>query len=55
LRDGHPLSDASLWSEPGDVVQGSIVVDVPPWAATEWGAATTNSTDGTAAEEAHDG
>jgi hypothetical protein len=55
LRDGHPLSDASLWSEPGDVVQGSIVVDVPPWAATELGAATTNSTDGTAAEEAHDG
>jgi hypothetical protein len=34
LRDGQPLADDTLWAEPGDVVQGAVVVDVPAWAGT---------------------
>jgi hypothetical protein len=33
LRDGHPIADQTLWAEPGEVVQGAIVVDVPAWVA----------------------
>ena len=29
LRDGNPIAQSTLWSEPGDPVAGVIVVDVP--------------------------
>ncbi len=35
LRDGQPLTDETLWSEPGDVVEGAVVVEVPAWAVAE--------------------
>ena len=31
LRDGNPVADETLWAEPGEVVQGAVMVDVPAW------------------------
>ena len=33
FRDGHPIADQTLWSEPGLPVQGTLRVDVPEHAA----------------------
>lgn len=35
LRDGSPLADQTLWSEPGEAPQGTVVIDVPPWSQPE--------------------
>jgi hypothetical protein len=32
LRSGTPLADETLWSEPSETVQGTIVVQIPAWA-----------------------
>ncbi len=32
LRDDLPIAEQSLWSEPGEVVQGIVVVSVPAYA-----------------------
>ncbi|MCP4190739.1 MAG: hypothetical protein GY768_08930 [Planctomycetaceae bacterium] len=29
LRDGNPIVEESLWAEPGELVQGVVVIDVP--------------------------
>jgi hypothetical protein len=31
LRDDVPLADQTLWSEPGEIVQGAIEVELPAW------------------------
>jgi len=33
-RDGNPIAQETLWSEPGGAVEGAIVVNVPPEAST---------------------
>ncbi len=33
-RDGHPIAQQTLWSEPGGAVEGAVVVDVPPGTGT---------------------
>ena len=35
LRDEMALADETLWSEPGEVVRGAVVVAVPEWAGAE--------------------
>ena len=35
FRDGNPLTEETLWSEPGEAVSGTIAVDIPNWAANE--------------------
>jgi hypothetical protein len=34
LRNGTALADQTLWAEPGELVQGAIIVEVPDWAQT---------------------
>jgi hypothetical protein len=31
LRDGTPIADQTLWSEPGELVQGALLVELLEW------------------------
>ena len=31
LRNGYPMAEQTLWSEPGELVQGVVVVEIPTW------------------------
>ena len=57
LRDGNPLADETLWSEPGEVVQGAVLVHVPAWVGAPKSAAAVRrdgALRGTVASERHD-
>lgn len=30
FRDDHPLAEESLWSEPGTLVEGTVIIDLKP-------------------------
>jgi hypothetical protein len=51
LRNGNPLSQQTLWSEPGDVIQGAIVVEVPAWSGAPDRESTTTPADDSVVEE----
>ncbi|MDG2380893.1 MAG: hypothetical protein P8N76_04410 [Pirellulaceae bacterium] len=33
LRDGNPIVEESLWAEPGELVEGVVIIDVPAQAS----------------------
>lgn len=46
LRNGQPLAEQTIWSEPGEIVEGTVVVEIPDWVeldreSTGWVPATT--------------